>query len=74
MRENIIQNLPESLREELNTFVIKENGKREALSGCHDDHVMAFGITLMMVKHNPYYEQKTGPSTYMGRETSYNRR
>jgi hypothetical protein len=74
LRDKVTPCIPEPLKDELNTFVIKENGKREALNGMHDDHVMAWGITLMMIKHNPYYELTNKPPTYMGRETLYNRR
>jgi len=71
LREKIVGSLPIQLKSELETFVIKENGKKEAISGHYDDHVMAFGICLMMIKSNPYYEIKNKKSTYMGRETSY---
>ena len=73
LREGDVPGIPIELREELKTFVQKENGKREALEGCHDDEVMAFGITIMMIKHNPYYEIKTSHSKFMGRETYYSR-
>ena len=71
LREKIVGVIPTSLKGELSTFVLKDNGSKEAMAGCHDDHVMAFGITLMMVKHNPYYEMSTKPSRYMGRVVSY---
>jgi len=32
--------------QELKEFVINNNGKAEALSGCHDDHVIALAISL----------------------------
>ena len=74
LRDKVIPDIPVQLKSELNTFVLKESGKREALSGNHDDHVMAFGIALMMIKHNPYYEMSNKPASFMGREVVYNRR
>lgn len=74
LREGTVPSIPAELISELSTFVIKENGKKEALSGKFDDHVMAFGICLMMIRHNPHYEISDKPSTYMGREVTYRRR
>ena len=45
--------------------VKKEDGKREAEAGCYDDEVMAFGICLQMVLHNPYWEFTPKRSSYM---------
>lgn len=74
IRELDVEKIPASLKMELTTFVLKENGKKEAIGGKFDDRVLAFGITIMMIKHNPYYEISTKASTYMGRETNYHRR
>ena len=73
LREGTVPAIPSDLTAELNTFVLKENGKKEALSGKFDDHVMAFGICLMMIRHSPYYEVSTKPSTYMGRPVIYDK-
>lgn len=72
LRDGDVKAIPASLKAELDTFVIKENGRKEALDGFHDDEVMAFGICLMMIKHNPYYEIESRHSTFMGRQVSYN--
>lgn len=58
--------IPESLLGELRTFVRKDNGKIEAEDGQHDDEVFGFGIALMMLDANPYYEFKKKDRTYFG--------
>lgn len=58
--------LPKSLIGELRTFVRKENGKCEAETGQHDDEVFGFGISLMMVDAQPYWEFKKKSRTYFG--------
>ena len=59
--------LPSALIRELRTFVKKENGRVEAEDGCHDDEVFGFGIALMMIKANPFWEFKKRERKYMGR-------
>lgn len=46
-------NMYVALREELGTFVVKDNGRAEADYGCHDDHVMAaaMGLWVLNLKH-----------------------
>ena len=61
--------LPAALIRELRTFVKKDNGRVEAENGCHDDEVFGFGIALMMVRHNPFWEFKKKERKYMGRQT-----
>lgn len=62
-----ISAIPETLRNEMRTFVLDENGSVGAQSGCNDDRVMAFGITLMVLKSNLYYSFETKRGKYMGR-------
>jgi hypothetical protein len=42
------------LRDELSTFVEKENGKMEAEDGCFDDRVLALGVGLIGTKKAGY--------------------
>ena len=74
LRNRDVPAIPEPLRKELSTFIRKENGTLEAETGCYDDRVMSLGITLMMVRYNPFYEIKQKQNKYMGRELKYNRR
>lgn len=73
LREKTVPSIPSQLKDELGTFVITENGNKQALSGFHDDEVMAFGITVMMIKHNPPFDIPEKTNRYMGREVFYNR-
>ena len=43
-----------SLLKQMLTFVKKENGKKEAEQGYHDDRVMAYGIALMSRDQQKY--------------------
>lgn len=56
LRDKIVPGLPKELKRELRTFVRKEDGTIGAESSCYDDRVMAFLITLMMIKLNPFWE------------------
>ena len=49
----VLGNMYLELREELGTFVVKDNGRPEADFGCHDDHVMscAMGLWVLQLKH-----------------------
>jgi hypothetical protein len=54
------------LRDELSTFVEKENGKMEAEQGCFDDRVMALAVGLMggkragyLIEHESYKAQNS---------------
>lgn len=67
LRDGDVKEIPHSLREEMRTFIRKENGRCEAELGCHDDEVMAFGITLMMLKANPYFKYEVRYGKFMGR-------
>jgi hypothetical protein len=71
LREGDVSQIPRQLKDELGTFVLTESGRREAMKGCHDDEVMAFGITLMMIKHNPPFDIPDRIPTYMGRPITY---
>lgn len=44
MREDITRECDPETLEEMTTFVRKENGRTEAIGGCHDDLVMALAI------------------------------
>jgi hypothetical protein len=67
LRDGSITEIPESLKRELQTFVRKDNGRVEAEEGQHDDEVIAFGISLMMCKAQPYYTLIQKKGKYMGR-------
>ena len=66
LRDKDIPSLPKSLKNELRTFVKRENGEIGAEFGCHDDLVMSFLIALMMIKSNPYWEIKKKDRKYFG--------
>jgi len=62
IRENLITILSEDTIRELQTFVIEEDGKMNAVEGCNDDRVIALAIALMMYKLRPTYVMpKTAP-------------
>lgn len=50
------------LREELGTFVVRENGRAEAERGCHDDHVMALaqGLWVLQDSQGAAVQLRTG--------------
>jgi len=55
IRENVDKiNNPKTIRQCL-TFIKKENGKKEAESGYHDDRVMTFGIGLMIREQQDFF-------------------
>lgn len=54
VRENINKINNVKLLRQLLTFVKKENGKKEAEAGFHDDRVMSFGIALMSRDQQSY--------------------
>ena len=73
IRDRDVEDLPESLLTELKTFVQHKNGSLGADSGCNDDEVMAFGITLMMLRSRPYVDIKPKISKYFGNTLQYNK-
>ena len=44
MRDGTVKPVDKTTLREMQTFVVKENGKMEAESGCHDDHVMSLAL------------------------------
>lgn len=44
MRDAKVKPVDQTTLREMQTFVVKENGKMEAETGCHDDHVMSLGL------------------------------
>lgn len=44
MRDGVIKPVDKTTLREMQTFVVKENGKMEAESGCHDDHVISIAL------------------------------
>ena len=67
LRDGDVGAIPIELKRELMTFVRKENGSVEAEQGCFDDEILAFGICLMCIKANPFYELKQKVGKFMGR-------
>lgn len=53
IRENLITIPSADTVRELQTYVIEENGKTNAVEGCHDDRVMALAIAVMMYHLRP---------------------
>jgi hypothetical protein len=46
------------LVQEMQTYVIDEQGRYGAANGCHDDRVMAYAICGEMIRMSPLYRQK----------------
>lgn len=44
MRDQRVKPKDRTTLREMQTFVVKENGKMEAETGCHDDHVISFAL------------------------------
>ena len=53
IREGLIAIPSESTIKELQTYVIEEDGKMNAVEGCNDDRVMSLAIACMMYKLRP---------------------
>lgn len=53
MRDNTVRPVDMTTLREMQTFIVKENGKMEAETGCHDDHVMSLAMAyhLKMEAH-----------------------
>jgi hypothetical protein len=51
----VIGNMYTEFREELGTFIVRNNDRAEAEYGCHDDHVMcaAIGLWILKLKYVP---------------------
>lgn len=58
VRENVNKINNVKLLRELLTFVKKENGKKEAENGYHDDRVMCFGIALMSREQQSFFAKQ----------------
>ena len=56
IREKLITILSEDTIRELQTFVIEEDGKMNAVEGCNDDRVIALAIAIMMYNLRPKYD------------------
>lgn len=53
IRENLITIPSADTIRELQTYVIEENGRTNAVEGCHDDRVMSLAIAVMMYHIRP---------------------
>ncbi len=56
IREDLIVIPSRDTISELQTYVIEEDGKTNAVEGCLDDRVMALSLAVMMYKFRPIYK------------------
>ncbi|SEA53576.1 hypothetical protein SAMN05421743_105209 [Thalassobacillus cyri] len=61
MREQSMKVNSATLLNELFTFIVNDQGKEEAQSGCHDDLVMALAIAIQLRKYMPALTYATAP-------------
>ena len=61
IREDLIAIPSEDTIRELQTYVIEEDGKTNAVEGCNDDRVMALAIAIMMYNFRPKYKLPNEP-------------
>lgn len=63
IRQNIDKINNVKLLKQCLTFIKKENGKKEAENGFHDDRVMSFGIALMSRDQQDYFVKESDKQT-----------
>jgi hypothetical protein len=63
IREGLITIPSEDTIRELQTYVIEEDGKMNAVEGCNDDRVMALAIAVFMYLSRPRFEMPKEPPT-----------